>query len=121
MKVCIIAEGCYPYTMGGVSSWLNSIIQLFPNLEFVLLAIVSNRDQRGKFVYELPTNLTQVYEVYLDDLDWDFSRKRGSKARLDAEQYQALRSIILNQDVKWAPLLLCSVCSTSRRFRSTKF
>ena len=62
MKVCLVAEGCYPYVVGGVSGWINSLIKSFPNIEFILLAIVANRSQRGKFVYELPENLTQVYE-----------------------------------------------------------
>ena len=78
MKVCIVAEGCYPYTVGGVSSWVDSMIKLFPNVEFVLMAIISDREQRGKFVYELPENLTAVYEVYLQDVDWDFSKKKGA-------------------------------------------
>ena len=54
MKVCIVAEGCYPYVVGGVSGWINSLIRSFPNIEFILLAIVANRSFRGKFVYELP-------------------------------------------------------------------
>ena len=58
MKVCLVAEGCYPYVVGGVSGWINSLIKSFPNIEFILLAIVANRSQRGKFVYELPENLT---------------------------------------------------------------
>ena len=66
MKVCLVAEGCYPYVVGGVSGWINSLIKSFPNIEFILLAIVANRSQRGKFVYELPENLTQVYELYLE-------------------------------------------------------
>ena len=69
MKVCIVAEGCYPYVVGGVSGWINSMIKSFPNIEFILLTIVANRSVRGKFVYELPENLTQVYELYLED--WD--------------------------------------------------
>ena len=68
MKVCIVAEGCYPYMVGGVSGWINSMIQSFPNIEFIVLAIVANRSMRGKFKYELPDNLTEVYEVYLDCL-----------------------------------------------------
>ena len=104
MKICIVAEGCYPYTVGGVSSWVNSMIKLFPNIEFVLVTIVSNRDQRAKFVYELPENLTAVYEVYLQDLDWDYSKKKGRRAHLNKKQYQALRSIILNRDADWQPL-----------------
>ena len=39
MKVCIVAEGCYPYVVGGVSGWINSMIQSFPNVEFILLTI----------------------------------------------------------------------------------
>ena len=60
MKVCIVAEGCYPYVVGGVSGWINSMIQSFPNVEFILLTIVADRSFRGRFVYELPENLTQV-------------------------------------------------------------
>lgn len=104
MRICFVAEGCYPYTVGGVSSWLHSMIQLFPNIEFILVAIVSNRDQRGKFVYELPENLTQVYEVYLQDLDWDYSKKKGHRTHLNRTQYRALRSVILNQEANWEPL-----------------
>ena len=43
MKVCIVAEGCYPYVVGGVSGWINSMIQSFPNVEFILLTIVADR------------------------------------------------------------------------------
>ena len=76
MKICIVAEGCYPYMVGGVSGWINSMIKSFPNIEFIVLAIVAGRKQRGKFVYELPENLTQVYEVYLEDQDWSPDRSR---------------------------------------------
>ena len=27
MKVCLIAEGSYPYTFGGVSAWVQMLIQ----------------------------------------------------------------------------------------------
>ena len=64
MKVCIVAEGCYPYVVGGVSGWIHSMIKAFPDMEFIVLAIVSNRSQRGKFVYELPENVSAVYETY---------------------------------------------------------
>ena len=52
MRVCIVAEGCYPFVVGGVSSWVHSLIQLFPETEFVILAIAANRSQRGKYAYE---------------------------------------------------------------------
>ena len=104
MRICFIAEGCYPYTVGGVSSWVHSMIKAFPNIEFILTTIVSNRSQRAKFAYEMPENLTQVYEVYLEDVDWDSSKKKGSRVHLNKAQYRALRSIILNQEPDWTPL-----------------
>ena len=36
MRVCIVAEGCYPFVVGGVSSWIHSMIRLFPKTEFVI-------------------------------------------------------------------------------------
>ena len=92
MRVCIVAEGCYPFVVGGVSSWVNSLIQLFPNTEFVILAIAANRSQRGNYVYELPDNVTEVHELYLDDVDWCKQRRRRHK--LKKEQYYALRSLV---------------------------
>lgn len=99
MRVCIVAEGCYPYVVGGVSSWIHSLIQLFPKTEFVILAIGANRSVRGKYVYEFPENVSEVYELYLEDVDWESKKMR--KRRLSKEQYQALRSLILDQEVEW--------------------
>lgn len=105
MKICMVAEGCYPYVVGGVSSWIHSIIKAFPEHEFVVLAILANRSYRGKFAYELPENLVQVYEVYLEDFDWN-SRKTDRKRRrqLNPEEYDALLSLLINQNVKWSVL-----------------
>ena len=102
MKICIVAEGCYPYVVGGVSSWINSLIKAFPKVEFVVLAIISNRSQSGKFVYELPDNVSAVYEAYLDDYDWGHKPKHGKRTRLHKKEYLALRSIVMNEDVDWS-------------------
>lgn len=102
MKACIVAEGCYPYVVGGVSGWVNSMIQSFPNIEFIVLAIVANRSLRGKFAYELPKNVTQVYEVYLQDEDWYKGRRQPKYTkRLDKKYYKALCSLILDHHVDW--------------------
>lgn len=101
MKICIVAEGCYPYVVGGVSGWIHSMIQSFPEVEFVILSVVSNRSLSGKFAYELPENVTEVHETYLDDLDWGKKPKRGKRTRLGRKEYQALKSIVSNEDVDW--------------------
>ncbi len=101
MKVCIVAEGCYPYVMGGVSSWIDSMIKSFPNIEFCILTIISDRDQSGKFLYTLPDNVTEVYESYLSDCDWSKKKKHGHRTKLNKEEYRALRSVILDNHVEW--------------------
>lgn len=103
MKICIISEGCYPYTVGGVSGWVHSMIQTFPKQEFVLLSIIANRAQSGKFAYRLPENVKEVHELYLEDADWGSANKRH-KSRLNKREYHALRSLLLDQDVEWSAL-----------------
>ncbi len=104
MRICLVAEGCYPYVVGGVSSWIHSMIQSFPEHEFIVLAIVANRSFRGKFVYDLPENLTEVYELYLDDSDWISTKGKKQHKRLTKDEYEALTSLLLNQNVKWERL-----------------
>lgn len=104
MKICIIAEGCYPYVIGGVSGWIHSMVNLYPNVEFVLLTLISNRSQRAAFKYELPENLTEVHEVYLDELDWNARGRSTRRSKLNEEERGALRSLIFNEDVDWGTL-----------------
>lgn len=102
MRICIVAEGCYPYVVGGVSSWIHSLIRSFPNQEFVILAIVADRSMRGKYVYELPSNVTEVHEIYLNDSDW--GKRRMRKHRMNKKEYHALRSLLLGQKIEWETL-----------------
>ncbi|MDO5154844.1 MAG: GT4 family glycosyltransferase PelF [Eubacteriales bacterium] len=100
MKVCFVVEGCYPYVVGGVSGWINSMIQAFSDVEFIILAIISDRSQSGKFKYEMLPNVSAVYEAYLNDVDWN-PGKRRKKIRLNRQQYRELRNLVLNYETDW--------------------
>lgn len=100
MRICFIAEGCYPYVVGGVSGWVHSMIRTFPDQEFILLTIIANRELSGRFAYELPENVTEVHELYLEDVDWGSVNKRH-KTRMDKKDYHALRSLLMNHEVEW--------------------
>lgn len=102
MRICIIAEGCYPYTVGGVSGWVHNLIQSFPEQEFVILSVISDRSLRGKYIYELPDQVTEVHELYLDDFEW--GRKRRKQKKLRRKEYHALRSLLLNRQADWETL-----------------
>lgn len=102
MRVCIIAEGSYPYVTGGISTWVHELIQSFPKVEFVIQTIISSRELSGQFLYELPENVEEIHELYLQDADWN--RKGWRRQRLHKREYAALRSLILNQQIDWETL-----------------
>lgn len=98
MKICFVAEGSYPYVMGGVSSWVHSMIRLFPQVDFSVAAVVPDRSYRGKYVYEIPGNVSEIYETYLNDKDWGAPMGRR---RLSDRDYAPLRSLIMDKEVDW--------------------
>lgn len=100
MRICIVVEGCYPYVMGGVSSWVHSLISKTPDAEFIIQTLVTDRSQRGKFRYELPPNVVEVREIYLSDSDW-IGRLGRKKVRLNQKDKRALRSLIFSENVLW--------------------
>lgn len=67
MRICLVLEGCYPYVNGGVSTWMHQYITEMPQHEFVLWVIAAKREDKDKFVYELPSNVTEIHQVFLDD------------------------------------------------------
>ena len=98
MKVCFVVEGSYPYVMGGVSSWVHGMIRMFPDVEFAIAAVIPDRSYRGRFVYDLPENVSEVYEVYLNDKDWSSSIRGRS---LSDSDYAPLRSLVMDRRVDW--------------------
>lgn len=64
--VCLIAEGCYPYVAGGVSTWIDWLIRSHPELTFSVLAILPGAPV-GEPRYLRPPNLLSIEQVRLDD------------------------------------------------------
>ncbi|WP_276354074.1 GT4 family glycosyltransferase PelF [Cohnella caldifontis] len=102
MRICLIAEGSYPYITGGVSSWIHSLIASLPEHEFIIFTIGAQEKQRGLFRYELPANVTQIKETFLDT----YLREEGEwgrRFRLTATQRDAFRSLLGGSgSVDWA-------------------
>lgn len=67
MKICLIAEGCYPYVAGGVSAWIQMLIKGMPQHEFVIYTIGAEEKMRGVYQYEIPENVTEIREHFLDE------------------------------------------------------
>src|SRR5690606_4560429 len=64
--VCLIAEGCYPYVAGGVSTWIDWLIRAHPELTFTVLAILPAAPDSAPR-YARPDNLLAIHHVRLDD------------------------------------------------------
>ena len=92
MKICLILEGSYPYVTGGVSNWVDGFIHALPEHKFILWSISDQERKRGKFVYELPSNVVEVKEYFLDTaLSLRVNRLRNTHySQAEKEQFDQL-------------------------------
>ena len=73
--------------------------QAMPEHEFVLWVIGAHAADRGKFVYELPGNVVEVHEVFLDDA----LRLSGEQheASFNDREREALRRLVSLSNPDW--------------------
>lgn len=104
MKICVICEGSYPFAAGGVSSWLQGLIKAIPQHEFVIWAIGAQEKQRGHYAYDLPENVSQLVDVYLDSMPRHpaFSTRRAM--RLSAGQKKSVTDLLRCGAPDWEAL-----------------
>lgn len=100
MKICLIVEGAYPYVSGGVSSWMVQLMKAMPQHEFIVQVIYAQRTTKKRpFQCEIPDNLSEIQEVYLQDDD--FVNGKRKKLRLTKEEYEALEGLIFGKVDNW--------------------
>lgn len=83
MRVCLILEGCYPYVRGGVSTWAQEYIKSNPEIEFVIWTVHSNREFAKKPLYELPDNVVEMREIFLEDAYSGKKSKKNQEGKYD--------------------------------------
>lgn len=66
--VCLILEGTYPYTAGGVSTWVAQVLERMAHLRFSVLYIGPSRDLPRSAKYRIPPNVVEIREVFLYDI-----------------------------------------------------
>lgn len=101
MRVCMILEGSYPYVHGGVSSWMHQYIQAMPEVDFVLWCIGAQAGNRGHYKYELPENVVEVHEVFLDDALEQKLKNGGRKLRFTQEERTELEKLFEGESLNW--------------------
>lgn len=101
VDVCLLLEGTYPFTRGGVSSWVHGLIANMPEVSFGLLYIGAHYQDR-KLQYELPKNVRwlQEWAVY----DFVHARRPGpppSASRREEALAASARACLEIHDGEW--------------------
>ena len=105
MKVCIIVEGSYPYVSGGVSSWVQMLLERFDEIDFVIWSIATSREEMSELKYTLPSNVKEIKTIYLNDIKF---KTVHSNIKLTSDEHNALKSLIMDknhQDIQWKSIL----------------
>lgn len=63
LTVCLVTEGSYPHTKGGVSTWCDMLVRGLPEVRFVLLSLVASPSAQP--VFSLPGNVGKLITVPL--------------------------------------------------------
>lgn len=100
MKICIFAEGSYPYSLGGVSSWLQLMIKSCPEFEFIIYVIGAEKSKKGKYKYDIPENVVEIREVFLDEMKVK-NGVRGKNYKLKEKHRIALQGLLNGDNIMW--------------------
>lgn len=114
MVICMIAEGSYPYVAGGVSSWVQQIINAFPNYDFKVVSIMPSKKETVELKYKLPPNVIKLKTIYLDDyLNIKHKSLQKNPGLFQNEKEQLSKFIRFSREVDWD--FIVSFFSNKRR------
>lgn len=104
MRVCLICEGSYPYIPGGVSSWVQMLCTQFSDVEFVIWAIATSREEMSEYAYKIPENVKEIRTIYLGDTTF---AKSGGKVRLSKAERAVLKQLVSGStnEIDWVGVL----------------
>lgn len=100
MRICLVSEGSYPYVVGGVSSWIHQLITNMPQHEFIIIAINPESKMKGKYKYELPSNLIKLYDIFLDET-FEITGKWNKKIPFIEEELVTLKKLFKAESLDW--------------------
>ncbi len=96
--VCMVVEGAYPYITGGVSAWCHQLIEEIRDVDFTLLVILPSSYRGKDYKYDLPPNVREVIEIWLD-IDY-FGHKKGGSGQEMKELFGELKEFHYSMKLK---------------------
>jgi len=67
--ICLVVEGNYPYVTGGVSSWLQWLMEKMNEFTFSIVALIPEEKKHEERKYSFPDNVVLYQEFILFDYD----------------------------------------------------
>lgn len=99
MKIAMFVEGCYPYVVGGVSSWVQMLLEASKEIDFSIYALLPDREQSGQFKYTIPENVIEIKEGYLNDEDR--VKRFRKKTKWTEDEKICFRKLIFGENIDW--------------------
>lgn len=106
MRICLIAEGSYPYVTGGVSSWIQMLISNMKEHEFIIYAISAKKDDKLTYKYEIPENVLEIKDIYLE-IDESKKRRSKKKVTLQESEKEILKNLMVGKYFQWSDMFDC--------------
>ena len=65
--ICLVVEGSYPYVTGGVSSWLQWLMENLEDYTFSIVALIAGERKEEERRYRFPENVVSYQEHVIFD------------------------------------------------------
>lgn len=115
MEICILSEGSYPYISGGVSSWINQLIHEMSDKNFKIVSIMPSRESNLEYKYKIPSNVTKIKTIYLNDYLYLEPNKKSKEPKLNKKELIEIEKFLkFDKNVDWN--LIISIMSNKNKF-----
>lgn len=95
----MFVEGCYPYVVGGVSGWVQMLLEASADYDFIIHSLLPDREQSGRFKYSIPSNVLEIRESYLNDDD--VVKAFRKKTKMNRKEKASFRTLVFGENTDW--------------------
>jgi glycosyltransferase involved in cell wall biosynthesis len=96
--ICLVVEGNYPYVTGGVSSWLQWLMEKMKEFTFSIVALIPEEKKHEERKYSFPDNVVLYREFVLFDYD---EIEKHPPSKLSREKWQGISDSIYQLMKDW--------------------
>ena len=78
MRVCLVLEDSYPFTLGGVGRWTHYLVSSLEEIDFTIASLTPT--QRSKPIYPITPNISRTEQIPLNPSKWRRPLKMDSRS-----------------------------------------